>query len=213
MKKEKIIYIILAIIAVIALIIIAINGLNVSLKYSANKQIKVNIGKEFQSNDIKNIVKEVIGNDNIIVQKVELYEETAAITVKDITDEQLEELKTKINEKYELENAVDDKITVNDIPNLKLNSIILPYILPIAISLVIILVYAGIKYRKTQVFEVIAKVLGLNILAEVLYISILAITRLPINQTTIPIGLAIYVIVTLMVFNNLENESESLKQE
>ena len=52
MKKEKIIYIVLALIAVVAIIVTAINGLNLSLKYSQSKQVQVEIGKEFDSNDI-----------------------------------------------------------------------------------------------------------------------------------------------------------------
>ena len=210
MKKEKIIYIVLALIAVVAIIVTAINGLNLSLKYSQSKQVQVEIGKEFDSNDIKNIVKEVIGNDNIIVQKVEVYEEIAAITLNDITDEQKEQLNTKINEKYELDSTVEDKIIVYDIPNLKLDNAISYYIIPVAISLVIILIYAGIKYRKIEIIKVLGRVIGLNILAELLYFCILSIARIQVNDTTIPIGLAIYIIVTLIVFNSFETENEKI---
>ena len=53
MKNKKIIYIIIACIILIGAIITGFKGLNVGLKYSPNKQIEINIGKEFDKNNIK----------------------------------------------------------------------------------------------------------------------------------------------------------------
>ena len=206
MKNKKILYIILACIIIIGTIVVAVSGFNVGLKYSPNKQITVYIGKNFENEDIKCLVKEVIGNSNIIVQKVELYEEIASITVKDITDEQIEEINNKINEKYSLENTVKDNITVTENTSLRIRDLVKPFIIPIAISLVVILIYASIRYRKINILEVLGKILGINILAEFFYVSILAIVRIPVNIITIPIALAIYIITTLAIFNNLEDE-------
>lgn len=214
MKKNKIEYIVLACIIVIGIIVIAVAGFNVSLKYSPNKQVSVYIGKEFDSNDIKGLVKEVIGNEEVIVQKVEIYEEIVAITVRDITDEQVEQLNNKINEKYGLENTVEDDVVVTENSNLRIRDIVKPFIWPIALSLIIILVYAGIRFRKLNIFEVLGKILGINIFAQLLFVSILAIIRIPVNALTIPTALAIYVMVTFIVFNEFETkEKQSEKQE
>lgn len=213
MDKRKIGYIVLACIIIIGIIVIAFAGFNVSLKYSPSKQISVYIGKEFESNDIKSIVKEVTGNANCIVQKVELYEEIASITVKDMTDEQIEQLNNKINEKYELENTVADDITITENANVRIRDMVRPFIWPVALSLIVILVYAGIRFRKIEILEVLGKILGMNVLAEALYISILAITRIPVNTLTIPMCLAIYVVVTVAVFNQLENKTQKREQE
>lgn len=212
MKDKKIIYIILACIIVIGAIIIGFKGLNFGLKYAPNKQIDIYLGKEFDNNDIKQIVKSVIGNESVIVQKVEVYEKMVSITVKDITDKQIEELNTKINEKYELQNTVADDILVVENSNLRGRDLVKPFILPIAISLIVILVYAGIRFRNVNVFEVLGKIFGMNILAELLFISILAITRLPVNVLTIPAAIAIYTIVTLVVFNDLETRENNIEQ-
>lgn len=206
MKNKKIVYIILACIIVIGMIVIAISGFNVSLKYSPNKQITVYLGKEFKNDDIRYLVREVIGNNNIIVQKVEMYEEIASITVKDITDEQVEQINNKINEKYSLENTVKDNIIVTENTNFRIRDLVKPFIIPIALSLVVILVYAAIRYRKINILEVLSKILGINILAELLFVSLLAIIRIPVNIITIPIALAIYIITTLVVFNDLEEK-------
>ncbi len=213
MEKKKIAYIVLACIIIIGIIVIAFAGFNVSLKYSPNKQVSVYIGKEFESSDIKNIVKEVIGNNKVIVQKVELYEEIVAITVKDITDEQIEQLNVKINEKYGLENTVKEDIKVTQNSNLRIRDIAKPFIMPVAISLAIILIYAGIRFRKINILEVLGKIIGMNVLGVALFVSIIAIVRIPVNALTIPMCLAIYVVVSLAVFNELEEKTQRSMQE
>ena len=209
MKNKKIIYIIIACIILIGAIITGFKGLNVGLKYSPNKQIEINIGKEFDKNNIKQIVKEVIGNKEIQIQKVELYEEIVSIIIRDITDEQIEQINTKINETYGISNEIKDIIITRN-GSLRISDIVRPYIFPIAISLMIIIVYAGVRFRKINIFEVLAKIIGMNIIAEALYVSILAITRLPINNLSIPMAIAIYLVITFAIFNELENKQTKI---
>lgn len=212
MNNKKIIYIILACIIVIGAIVTGFKGLNVSIKYSPNKQIEINLGKEFDKDEIRQIVKDVIGNKEIIIQKVELYEEIVSITVREITDEQVEQINAKLNEKYGTSNEVKD-LVVTENANLKISDIVKPYIFPIALSLIIIIVYAGIKFRKINIFEVLGKIIGMNILAEALYVSALAITRLEVNIVTIPMAIAIYALVTFVIFNELENKETKIASE
>ncbi len=212
MKNKKIIYIVLACIIVIGAIITGFKGLNVGLKYSPNKQIEINIGKQFDINEIKQIAKDIIGNKEIIVQKVEVYEEIVSIMAKDMTDEQIEQINKKVNETYGISNEVKDLI-ITENASLRIRDIIKPYIFPIALSLVIIIVYAGVRFRKINIFEVLARIIGMNILAQILYISILAITRLQVNVVTVPMAIAIYVFVTFTIFNELENKEEKITSE
>ena len=53
---------IITFILIAGILILAILGLNVSLDYCANEQIEIYIGKDFENEDIRNIVKEVTGN-------------------------------------------------------------------------------------------------------------------------------------------------------
>jgi len=211
--NKKILYIILACIIVIGAIITGIKGLNFGLKYEPNKQKEVFIGKEFNNNDIKQMVKEVIGNKQVIVQKVEVYEEMVSITVKEISDAQIEELNKKINEKYEIENTVSEDLIITENANLRGRDLVKPFIFPIALSLVIIIVYAAIRFRKINIFEILSKIFGMNILAQLLYVSILAITRLPVNILTVPTAIAIYTIITFVIFNEFETKIRKINQE
>lgn len=213
MKNNKIIYIALICIIIVGAIVTGLKGLNFGLKYGLNKQIEIYIGKEFDNKDIEKIVKEVIGNKEVIVQKVELYEEMVQITVKEMTDEQVEELNTKINEKYDIDNKVSEDIIITESANLRGRDLIKPFIFPIALSLVIIIVYAGIRFRKINIFEIISKIIGMNILASLLYVSILAITRLQITIVTVPVAISLYVIVTLVIFYEFETKETKFEQE
>ena len=53
----------------------------------------------------------------------------------------------------------------------------------------------------------------MNILAQLVYLSILAIIRLPINLTTVPTAIAIYAVITLVVFNELETKQRKVVKE
>lgn len=211
--NKKILYIVLTCIIIIGAVIIGVKGLNFGLKYEPNKQIEVYIGKEFDNNEIKRIVREVIGNKEVIVQKVEVYEEMVSITVKEITDAQIEELNNKINEKYSIENKVEEDLIITENTNLRGRDLVIPFIFPIALSLIIILVYAAIRFRKINIFEILVNLFGLNILAQLLYISILAITRLPVNSLTVPTAIAIYIIVIFVIFNDFETKTRKFSKE
>lgn len=210
MKNKKIVGIILALIILAGIIITCSKGLNFSLYYSNHKTIDIYIGQEFENQDIYQIAKEVVGDQKVEVQKVELYEDMVSINVKDITDEQLENINTKINEKYGIENSVEE-IVVTDIPNVRGRDIVKLYILPVAISFAIIIIFFVIynaiysrKGREINTVKTVGKSIANIIIVQLLYLSILAIPRVEINILTMPISIALYVITTIMIINNWE---------
>lgn len=199
--KKKIFYIILICIIIAGAIIIGTMGLNVDIIYSKNVRVDVYLGKEYNYNEIEQMSKEIFGTNRVIIQQIEYFNDMFSVTIsQDIEniDEKVEEFTNKINETYELgEEGADVKVTYQ--PKIRLLSILTPYLLPLAISMIIILVYVIIRFRKIGIL----KTLGLYILtvlaSEAVYLSILAIFRIPINRLIIPIGLAIYVIVITII--------------
>lgn len=212
MKKKNLIGILLGIIIIIGIILTATMGLNLDLMYSNHKSIDVNLQKQFENEDVYKIAKEVFENQKIKVQKVELYEDMVSIIVKDATDEQLENLNTKLNEKYVLENKKDDMIITN-VPSVEISDLVKPYILPVSISFVVIIVYLVIYMainnrvnRKLSILKEISKAILTIIGIELLYLSVFAITRLEVNYTTLPIGIIIYAFTTILILMNLEKQ-------
>lgn len=212
MKKKNLIGILLGIIIIIGIILTATIGLNLDLMYSSHKSIDINLQKQFENEDVYKITKEVFENQKVKVQKVELYEDMVSIIVKDATDEQLENLNTKLNEKYELENKKDDMVITN-VPSVEISDLVKPYILPVSISFVVIIVYLVIYMainnrvnRKLSILKETSKAILTIIGIELLYLSVFAITRLEVNYTTLPIGIIIYAFTTILILMNLEKQ-------
>lgn len=212
-KMKKVIQILLICLMIAGIVVIATLGFNVGLKYSENTQINIAIEKEFNIEDIQKIADEVFGNNKAIVQVVELYEDMIQITVKEASQEQIENLNTKINEKYELENEVSDFLITNN-ANTKLRDLVKPYILPIVISVIIILVYEMIRFNKLGIWRVLYKSGMIIIAPQAILFSVYAITRLPINRLTAIISLALYIAsifcgIAILLKENDEKKSNS----
>lgn len=214
--RKKIIYGILICIIIAGAVIIGVKGLEVDIAYSKNVRIDVYLGKTFENEDIKQIAQEVFGDNRILVQKVEYYEDMASITIKqenaENMDEKLEELNTKINEKYDLENSVED-IQVTYQPKIKLSSILAPYIVPLMISSIIILIYIIVRYRKIGIIKTVAFYALVIFAVEALFLSILAIARIPVNRLVMPIGLSVYVICVTSITAMKEKQLASFREE
>lgn len=214
---KKVAYVGLACIIIVGAIITLTIGLKADVIYSKNVEIDIYTEKTVDINEIKKLVKEVFPDERIIVQQIELFGDMVSITMPEKSDEelkeQLEQLNTKINEKYGTDNTVDENITIVHNPKIKLSSILKPYILPIVISIVIILVYVAIRYRKLGTIKTIISYILCTGATEALYLSIIAITRFPINRFVVPIGLVLYVtIVTVLGLVN-EKKLAKIKQE
>lgn len=204
---KKVIYAILICIIIAGIVIINTIGLKADIIYSKNVELDIYLGKYFEKSDIQNIVNEIFPNERAIIQEVELFQDMVSITLQDNRtkedlNKKVEELNTKLNEKYEIENKVEDiKITHN--PKIKLSSILTPYIITLGISILIILIYVGVRYRKIGLVKTLLTYILSIIAVEMLLLSVIAITRFPVNRLVIPIGLLLFVIViTVLGFLN-----------
>lgn len=200
---KKIICVILIGIIIAGIAITCTMGLKADIIFSKNAEIDIYVGKTFELEEMRSLVEEVFPNERVIVQEIEMFGDMISVTVADIrTEEDLkakaEELNTKINEKYEVENATENiKITHN--PKTKLSSVIKPYIIPVCISVVLILIYVAIRYKKLGVLNMlITYILSIGAVEAVLF-SVIAITRFPVNRLVIPIGLTLYAITLIIL--------------
>lgn len=213
---KKLIYAILACIIIAGVVITLTIGLKVDLIYSKNAEIDIYVQKIVNIEEIRAIAKEVFPNEKVMVNQIELFEDMVAITVTDRADEnlkdQIEQLKTKINEKYGSDIETAD-ITIIHNPKVKLSSIIKPYIAPIAISAVIILVYVIVRYRKLGIIKTALSYLLYTGAVQAVFFGVLAISRFPINRFVVPVVLMLYIItITALSFKN-EKKLENMKVE
>lgn len=195
-KITKTIELLIALIIIVGIVVALIVGFKFDLKYQDTKKVQLYIGKSFEVKDIKQITDEVMQKQDVIIQKVEVYEDTVSIIAKDITDEQKANLINKINEKYEIELSADST-EITTIPNTRGRDIIRPYITPFIIATIIILVYLAIRYHNLGIIKTILKTVFIIILMQVILLSIMAIVRIPIGKLTIPIVLTVYILTVV----------------
>ena len=208
LKKNKniIIGILIAIIIIAGVAITLTIGLNFDLKYQETKQIQLNLGTEFNIDDIKQITNEVLPGQNVMIQKVEVFEDAVSIVSNSISDEQKQSIIEKINEKYESADIEADTIEIETIPHTRGRDILKPYIAPFVLATFIILVYMAFRYKKVGSIKTIFKTLGIIILMQLVLFSIIAIARIPVGRVTIPLVLGVYLLTLIGITTNLEKE-------
>ena len=97
--KNKSLYIIMIIAIILGAIIVKTKGFNYSTLYSKHKRVEIIIGKEYELKDIEKITDESIKEEHV-TRKTTLYGTSVSIDAKDITDDELNTLFSKLNEKY-----------------------------------------------------------------------------------------------------------------
>lgn len=204
-KKTKLAMLIIAIIIVVGVIVTLTVGLNFDIRYQETKQIQLDLGKDFQIDDIKQITNEMLPDQKVMIQKVEVYEEVVSILTTDMTEEQKTNIVNKINEKYGTELSADS-VKIVTIPHTRGRDIIRPYVMPFVIATMVILVYMAIRYYKLGITKTILKLMALLVITQAILLSIIAITRIPIGRATIPIVLLVYVLSLVGATNHLEKK-------
>ena len=200
--KNKLLYILIAIVIIAGIVVGYTAKFKFSLEYDDSIRVEMYIGKDYTKADVEAIAKEAFGTKEVLIQKIEFFNDSVAITVRESNDEKLNNLVAKVNEKYGTTLAKED-LTVVDVPHYRGRDIMSNYIVPIAISAVLIIVYSIIRFRKIELAKVVAKLLIWPIIVEALYLSILAIARIPISYYTLPLGIMLAVItLTIITYKN-----------
>lgn len=205
--KNKI-FVGLSIVILIGIIVIAVFGFNVDFSYKNYHLVDIKIGQDFNISDIEAITNEVFASQKVEIQKAGVYSDNVVIKVDEISDEQKNTLNTKVNEKFGLENTVED-IEVNYIPSYRLRDIVKPYVVPMIVVTAIIFVYMAVRFRKIGSVKVLTQAAVLTVIAELLYVAIIAITRYPVNRLVLPVGVVIYITI-LTVLNGMFEKQMSL---
>lgn len=97
--KRKVLYIVMIIAIVLGIVMVKIKDFNYSILYATHKRIEIVLDKEYNLEDVQNIAKETIKSD-CIVRKTTLFSTNVSIDTKSVTDEEISNLFSKLNEKY-----------------------------------------------------------------------------------------------------------------
>lgn len=209
MNRKIIICIIAIVIMCVGAVMANVIGFNKGLEYGDYTRILVYMNKESNLDDVKGIVSDVFGG-RFEVSYTDEFKDTVSIKAQGISDEQIENLKNKLKEKYEFEDDAEYMITLNT-ASIGTFELIKDYIKPVAISYVLILVYFAFAYRKLGLVNGLVIPAIAIIIINSLYVSIIAICRIPLNSFIIPLGVLLYIasLIGTTMYLNSKNKAEN----
>lgn len=169
-------------------------------KYNIVQKIYISIGDDYSVDDIKTIANEVFSKEDTNVEKSKDNEKYVSIEANLITEQDLESLNNKINEKYNLTNktssiSASNVIKSKEMPRVRLTDMAKQYLFYTIIATIIVLVYFAIRFRKLGIAKVMLESISTIVFSELLYMAIIAITRASINKIIIIAAFAIYICV------------------
>ena len=207
--KKQYLYIIIAIVVIIGAVICGVKGFNIELQYSNRQEMILSSSTELDISKIEEISKSILENKEVKVQKVERFGNAVEIVSNEISNEEKENILKKINEECNADISNDD-IKIVDIPNTRIRDILKPYILPGIVTFAAVLLYFIIMYHKIGLNKVLLKGILLPIIVEMLYYSIIAITRVPFGRIVNSIAIGLYIISVGALAIYFQNEKEKL---
>lgn len=208
-STKKIIYLIIAIIMIIGAIVCKAKGFNIELTYLNREQISISSSNSLDTKKIEEISKSILTGRKVKVQELERFGNAVQIIAESISDEEKQNLINKINEECKTDISNDDTKIVS-LSNTKIRDILKPYILPGIITFAAILLYFLIMYHKIGVSKVLLKGIFLPIITELVYYSIIAITRMEFGRITNSIAIGIYILSIGVLTVNFQKEKEKL---
>lgn len=195
---NKILVILVAILLVIGIILIFTKGLNYSIEYRGVTELKFMLGQVIDINEVESIAKEAFNDKEMKIQKIDYFNDSVNISVVDPTDEEIQSLIDKFNSRYGQNNTIDS-ISIIKTSNTSLYEIAKQYILPVIITVILVAIYMGVRFRKQGILKVALLPIIMSIVVEALYLSILVILQIPISIWTMPIALVL-LLSTLTIY-------------
>lgn len=208
LKNKKILPILVLVIIIVGVIMLAIKGMNYGLIYGNNTTIKMNLKLEKEA-EAEDIIKEVFGK-HYSIKTANNTEENIIITVKTASEEQINTFITKINEKYDLSISNEDLEITNN-PKINGKDIIRPYVAPTIITSIIVVLYFIIRYKKLGILKTLITTLLTILGTQMIYLSIYAIVRIPVNELAMPISMLILILSFIILAEIFEKDMLKLK--
>ena len=84
------------------------------------------------------------------------------------------------------------------------------YVIPFAISGILVLAYMIIRYYKKGILQVLVRTVCIPVFAEAVLLSIIAITRLPVGRFTPVFVLLVYIISIFFVIRQNEKSEDKI---
>lgn len=200
MKINKKIGLLALILLVIAgLVVVILRGFNVSLMARQHESLDIVLGKTFDVRDVRDICDKVFPDKKYVVRVIEVFKDAFEVNIESATDEEKQNLINELNTKYELALTVED-ITVRVSSNVRIRDMIIPYIIPVMVSMVLITVYFILRFRKMNALKLLGNFYGLILIPLAVFASVVAIARIPFSSIIVYL-MAVITIIEIVLVN------------
>ena len=200
---------ILAILVVIILIsgafVVANKGFNYGMEYREYTELKFMLGQVLDMNEVQGIVNDVFKDKEVVVEKINYFNDAVNISVVDPSDEEIQTLIDKFNERYE-QNQDKESVSIVKTEDISFYEIAKPYIFPSVIALLAVAVFMAIRYRKNGIVKMFLQPVVAVILVEALYFALKAILQFPIVIWTMPFALILLVLTLVTLVSRKEKD-------
>lgn len=210
--KKKIIYGIIAIVILLGIIMYFVHGFNVGSKFGEYTKLGLYLESGINLDEIKPIVSESFNGKDAAYQDVEYFGEMVLITLPAVSNEEIDGFVSKINEKYSIDYTAED-LNVLTMPGQSLHEIINPYIVPVLILFVILMIYFAIRYKALGLTKMLIKPLIVVVISLAFIISIFLIGNFPLDNGLVPVSLI--ALAASLIYTTIDNncELEKLQKE
>ncbi len=209
--KHKFIIPLTIIIIVIGVIVACIFGFNLGEKYKMQTRLRIPFEESFDISDVKQIADDVLGGASYTIGYSDDFKSSVEIYIEGVTDEQFQNFENKLKEKYptfaddenteeteettetEETKIAESKIIIGTVmPETNPFDLVKVYIKPMLITLAIVIVLLTIYARKYGIIKALFSNLALILAINAVYVSLIAICRIPLNEYIISFGIFIY---------------------
>lgn len=208
-STKKIGLIIVAIIIIVGAIVCKVKGFNIELAYSNRQEMNISNSTELDTKKIEEISKSILTDRKVKVQKLERFGNAVQIIAETISDEEKQNLINKINEECGT-NISNDNTKIVTVPNTRIKNILKPYILPSIITFAAVLLYFVVMYHKLGLRTVLLKGIFTPLIAELVYYSLIAITRIEFGRIANSFGIGLYILAVGMLAIKFQTQKEKL---
>lgn len=205
MKKNILkIGIILAVIA-IGIAIILLTRFQFSLYYKQNVRIEIYLGKEFRTEEVMLQVKEILPEQELMIETAGVFKDTISITTTTITDEQIRQIVDKLNEIYETELVAEADTQVIYNSNIRGRDIFMPYLVISSIAAGITIAIITIIYgKKVGIIRTIVTSLLVTVMGQFFYFVMLSLMGIEINRMISSTAVAIFIASMVYLISQFE---------
>lgn len=184
--KYRYVFIIFSLIVIIGGIAYGlVTGFRFDIDFKGGTTIQSDLKQTFDNNEIENVVAEVTG-EKPLVQKMTGGESSVSITTNVLTEEQSDKVVEALQKKYP---NMEEPSTRNIQPSYG-KELLNSALLAIAVSIILLLLYIGIRFKTLGFSAAITAILAL-VHDALFIIAIYGIFKLPINSTFVAVILTI----------------------